>query len=330
MDFRAGPPPQPLYPMCIGSQARTKTAQLNFDISITVQWPTDVPMDGLDQQNENSAGTQCLRDRMRSVQDQMAEIERRCVRSIAIDADYCFIVSRRTPAADVLDIRIACCLRESVSARGMDTKLRDGIILPTMTQGLHADAKHAFKVKMQDLRHINISTRLLESHHLFESHKAAAISDGENDGHQVQVLLSRYPRQLVGRRIATSESCERSRPSATADCRAFEIKITFRLSDDSDLQGALKSIQDVLTRSTNNCFIVSEACSPLASVVCACTYSKATTQRSLQKQKFQSIRAKLDEFSVLSPCVSVGAMTDHTLWDAFREPLPGATILYCR
>jgi hypothetical protein len=303
----SGPPPQPLYP---------KTASkkyFNSDLSIRVRWPTDVTVDDT--------------NRMRMIHDQMTAIERNCVRSIGNRADYCFLVSRRTPAAHVLHIRIACCLRASVSSGTMHAMLREGCIIPAMMQGLDVDAKRAFKAKMQDLHHINIEMAPLASHHLFDAHHAAT-DNAEND--QVQVLLSRYPRQLVGRRIGTSKSCESSSPSPTTMCRAFEIKITFPLSDDSDLQGALNSIKDVLTRSTQNCFIVWEACSPLASVVCACTYATATTQRSLQKQKFKSISQKLDTFSVLSPCVSVEAMIDHTMFHAFRETLSGATVLHCR
>ena len=308
MDSVSGPPPQPLYP----KTASGKTI-FNSDLSISVRWPTDVTMDDT--------------NRMRMVQDQMTAIERNCVRSIGNRADYCFLVSRRTPAAHVLHIRIACCLRESVSLPTMHAMLREGCIIPAMTQGLDVDAKCAFKAKMQDLHLINIEMVPLTSHHLFDTHHAATVN-AEND--QVQVLLSRYPRQLVGRRIGTSKSCERSHPSPTTMCRAFEIKITFPFSDDSDLQCALNSIKDVLTRSTQNCLIVSEACSPLASVVCACTYATTTTQRSLQKQKFQSISNKLDKFSELSPCVSVSAMVDHTIFHAFHETVSGATVLHCR
>jgi hypothetical protein len=325
MDFGAGPPPQPLYPNCIGSQARQKTAtknQFNFDIAVTVKWPTNVLGAGQGQENETSHGTQCPCDRpgMRRVQDQMTEIERRCVRSIAQDADYCFLVSRRIPAAHVLDIRIACCLRESISANAMNKQLHR-IILSAMTQGLDADSDAK--------QHINISTRPLETHHLFESHQAAAVIAGENDGRQVHVLLSRYPLQLVGQRIG-SESCERSIPSATIDCKAFEIRITFPISGDSDLQAPLKCIQDVLTKATTNCLIVSEACGPLASVVCACTYEKASTPKKLQKQKYQSIRNRLSALSIDPAWVSVDAMVDHTIFHAFRENISGATVLHYR
>ena len=321
MDFGAGPPPQPLYP---SSHSRSWTAiknRFNFDISITVKWQANIPVDGHDQENESSHGTQCPRDTMRTVQDQMTEVERRCVRSIAQDADYCFLVSRRTPTAHVLDIRIACCLRESVSAKTMHSQLYR-MILSGLPQGLDADSNAK--------RHIKISIRPLESHHLFQSHQAAAVVARKIDGPHVQVLLSRYPLQLVGRRIGTSESCARSRPSATTDCKAFEIRVTFPISGDSDLQAPLKCIQDVLTKTTTNCFIVSEACSPLASVVCACTYAKSSTQRKLRQQKYKSIRDRLSALSIDPAWVSVDAMVDHTIFHAFRETLSGATVLHCR
>ena len=326
MDFGAGPRPQPLYPRIPSSDSRARIAlrnQFNFDISITVKWQTDVQVNAQDKENENSNhdGTQCPRDRMRTVQEQMTEVERRCVRSIAQDADYCFVVSRRTPTAHVLEIRIACCLRESVPAKTMHTQLCR-MIHSAMPRGLDADSDAR--------RHITISTLPLESHHLFRSHQAAAVIAGENDGHQVQVLLSRYPLQLVGRRIGTSESCERSRPSAMTDCKAFEIRITFPISGDSDLQACLKCIQDVLTKTTTNCFLVSEACSPLASVVCACTYAKDSTKKKLQQQKYRSIRDRLSALSIDHVCVSVDAMVDHTIFHTFREPLSGATVLHCR
>ena len=327
MDFGAAPPHQPPCPGSIGSKSRTTTAiknQFNFDISITVKWPTDVH--GQDQQNENSSssGTQCPGDSSMRVQDQMGHIERNCVRAFGNRADFCFLVARRAPAADVLDIRVACCSRASVTAGAIKKDIRDGIVLPAMTQGLDGNAKRAFQKKMQDLRQIFISTRQLVDHQLFDSHQAATLDHG------YQVLLSRYPRALVGQRIGTSGSCKRSILSDKTGCKAFEVKITFATSDGSHREAALKHIKKVLTRSAQQCIIVSEACIPLASVVCGCTYATSKTTRILQKQLKRSIFASQTNFSVQSSWVSVDAMVDHTISHAFRETLSGATVLHWR
>ena len=274
--------------------------------------------DDVHAQNEDAPGF----DSLDLVKRQMDIIERVCIQNISNRTAFCSISSARQHSPDNIEIRSAACMRKSdmTTCTAFVKTLRSKIIHEMTQLSNRTDVRN-----LQERIQFTTKPLSLSTHEFFDQ-----FPNGR------RLLLSRYPPSVVARRAFSTDMAtpKKSILLCSSVTKAFEVKLTFTLSDpstDTIRNGILDHVKTYLAEQgrTEHCIIVAEEVEPavFVSVVCACVYAQPTTCTVIQKALHKAIFKKpAFQRKITLDSVHVVPMTDHAIAEAF-PPSPASPSL---